>query len=114
MCSESRRKVCFWVTGGGSSLSWQTSELLASAVHAAGHCQTHVNLERVQQAEAVPQPTRTHSNRITMADFNLQEEVIALQDEASYHIANDMVDGADAGEVRAILDGEFIQNTLNP
>jgi hypothetical protein len=43
-----------------------------------------------------------------MADFNLQEEVIALQDEASYHIANDVVDGADAGEVRAILDGEFI------
>lgn len=46
--------------------------------------------------------------RTTMADFNLQEEVIALQDEASYHIANDVVDGADAGEVRAVLDGEFI------
>lgn len=45
-----------------------------------------------------------------MTDFNLQEEVLALQDEASYHIVNDVVDGVDLVEVRAILDGELIQS----
>lgn len=40
------------------------------------------------------------------ADFNLQEEVLALQDEASYHLAHDVADGADPSELRGILDGE--------
>lgn len=38
-------------------------------------------------------------------DFNLQEEVLALQDEASYHLSEDPIDGADANEIHGLLDG---------
>lgn len=41
-----------------------------------------------------------------MVEFNLAEETLALQDESSYHITNDRVDGvSDPNELRAILDG---------
>lgn len=43
---------------------------------------------------------------VRMGEFNLAEETLALQDESSYHINNDRVDGVtDSNELRAILDG---------
>lgn len=46
-----------------------------------------------------------------MVEFNLQEEVLALQDEASYHLPNDPIEGADPNEVRELLDGEYNHTT---
>lgn len=54
--------------------------------------------------------TSRHRPKVGLAkamtvDFNLQEEVLALQDEASYHLARDVVEGADPSEIRSSLDG---------
>lgn len=45
-------------------------------------------------------------------NFSLQEEVLALQDEASYHIEHDVVQRADSSEIRGILDGKLVKQHI--